>query len=320
MPAPVRSIRRSSVCLGLIAAAAWAAPGLTARVRPANKTAYVVALDGTTTPYKDLKKEDWGVREDGQDRKVIDAKPATDPLTVVILADVTKFTQMSAKDVRTAVTSFIQTVQTAQPDAQVAIIGFGRQSTTFVELGKPAAGRREGGPADQRRIRTVTRRSCSKRLTEAAKKLSAAASPRRAIVAIDLDGFNEVSAMPPQSVADQGGARVAARRPMPVRCSVPEPPSPRACAARSAGGCARRCSDDLAKARPRRDSHPGAAGGRARRAAEEGRRSPAGTVTRSPTSGRTARRRGCCRWPWRARARRCSCRRCRRSDVRGRSS
>src|SRR5262249_24802371 len=40
-------------------------------------------------------------------------------------------------------------------------------------------------------------------LAEAAKKLSGDASPRRAIVAINLDGFNEVSSVPPQSVADQ---------------------------------------------------------------------------------------------------------------------
>lgn len=190
------------MCLGLIAAAAWTAPGLTARVRPANKTAYVVALDGTTTPYKDLKKEDWGVREDGQDRKVIDAKPATDPLTVVILADVTKFTQMSAKDTRVAVTSFTQAIQAAQPEAQVAIIAFGRQSTTLVELGKT--------PADvDKAVQRINADSNSdamvmlEALIEAAKKLSGAASPRRAIVAINLDGFNEVSTVPPQGVADQ---------------------------------------------------------------------------------------------------------------------
>ena len=202
MPAAVRSIRRSSVCLGLIVAVAWAAPGLAARIRPAHKTAYVVALDGTTTPYKDLKPEDWGVREDGQDRKVIDAKPATDPLTVVILADVTKFMQMSAKDVRTAVTSFIQTVQTAQPNAQVAIIGFGRQSTLFVDFGKPAADVEKA----VQRINADTNSDATvmlEALTEAAKKLASAASPRRAIVAINLDGFNEVSTTPPQSVADQ---------------------------------------------------------------------------------------------------------------------
>ena len=228
MPAAVRSIRRSSVCLGLIAAVAWAAPGLAARIRPAHKTAYVVALDGTTTRYKDLKPEDWGVREDGQDRKVIDAKPATDPLTVVILADVTKFMQMSAKDVRTAVTSFIQTVQTAQPNAQVAIIGFGRQSTLFVDFGKPAADMEKA----VQRINADTNSDATvmlEALTEAAKKLASAASPRRAIVAINLDGFNEVSTTPPQGVADQVLAAHASLWALTTRM-----PSRRASAARSA--------------------------------------------------------------------------------------
>jgi hypothetical protein len=190
------------VSLGLVAVAAWAAPGLAAHIRPSNKTAFVVALDGTTTPYKDLKKEDWGVREDGQDRKIIDAKPATDPLNIVILADVTKFMQMSAKDVRTGVASFIQAVQAAQPAAQIAIVGFGRQSTTFVELGKASADVDKAVQrinADPNSDATVMLEA----LAEAAKKLSSAASPRRAIVAVNLDGFNEVSSMPPQNVADQ---------------------------------------------------------------------------------------------------------------------
>ncbi len=102
---------------------------------------------------------------------------------------------------RTAVTSFTQAIQTAQPTAQVAIIGFGRQSTTFVEFGKPAADIEKAigriNP-DQGSDGTVMLEA----LSEAAKKLSAAPSPRRAIVAINLDGFNEVSQVPPQSVAD----------------------------------------------------------------------------------------------------------------------
>ena len=202
MPASARSIRTIGVFLGLVAAVAWLAPGLAARMRPANKTAFVVALDATTTPIKDLKKEDWGVREDGQDRKIIDAKPASDPLTVVILADVTKYTQMSVKDTRTAVTSFTQAIQTAQPSAQVAIVGFGSQATTLVELGKEPADVEKAIQrivADQTSDATVMLEG----LVEAAKKLSAAPSPRRAIVAINLDGFNEVSTVPPQNVADQ---------------------------------------------------------------------------------------------------------------------
>ncbi len=203
MPARVRVSPKSVAFAAAAVTAAWLiAPALAARAAfRGPKTAFVTALDAQLTPIRDLTKDDWGVREDGQDRKVIDAKPATDPLTVVILVDVTRWVQSSVKDLRTAVGDFVTAVQTTQPTSSIAIIGFGAQAQTIVDLGKPAADVEKAVQhiaADQSAESTVMLEA----FQEAAKKLAAAPSPRRAILALNLDGFDETSAAQPQSVRD----------------------------------------------------------------------------------------------------------------------
>lgn len=200
---PVRTIRKIGVSLGLAAAVAWLAPALAARpgVRVDSKTAFVTALDSTSNPITDLTKDDWGVREDGQNRKVLDAKPATEPLTIVVLVDMTRWVQSSLKDMRSALTSFTHAIQTAQPSASIAIIGFGTQAQTLLDLGKPAAEVDKAigkVVADQSSQSTVMLEA----FMDAAKKLGQAPSARRAIVTLNLDGFDETSSVQPQNVAN----------------------------------------------------------------------------------------------------------------------
>ncbi|HUL74040.1 MAG TPA: VWA domain-containing protein [Vicinamibacterales bacterium] len=203
MPAPAPKIRPTLLTLTLGAAAAWLlAPALHARapVRAETKAAFAIALDATSNPITDLTKDDWGVREDGQNRKLIDAKPATDPLTIVVLVDMTRWVQSSLKDMRTALTTFTHAIQAAQPTAQIAIVGFSTQSQTLVELGKTAADIDKAIAhvvADQSGQSTVMLEA----FMDAAKKLAQAPSPRRAIVTLNLDGFDETSSVQPQNVA-----------------------------------------------------------------------------------------------------------------------
>ncbi len=206
MPATTRSMRKIGVSLGLAVAAASLAPGLAARMRPANKTAFVTALDSTSNPITDLTKDDWGVREDGQNRKVVDAKLATDPLMIVVLVDMTRWVQSSVKDMRTALTTFTHAIQTGQPSASIAIIGFGTQAQTLVDLGKPAADVEKAigkVVADQSSQSTVMLEA----FMDAAKKLGQAPSARRAIVTLNSRGSTRESVQP-QNVAN---AEVATR-------------------------------------------------------------------------------------------------------------
>jgi len=191
------------VSLGLVLAIAWLAPTLAARpgIRVDSKSAFVTALDSTSNPITDLTKDDWGVREDGQNRKVIDAKPATEPLTVVVLVDMTRWVQSSVKEMRTALTTFTHAIQTGQPSASIAIIGFGTQAQTLVDLGKPAADVEKAigkVVADQSSQSTVMLEA----FMDAAKKLGQAPSARRAIVTLNLEGFDETSSVQPQNVAN----------------------------------------------------------------------------------------------------------------------
>ncbi len=201
MPVRVRSVRNVFLP-AVVVAVGLVATGLNAsRPLRAAKTAFVTPLDAQLTPIKDLKSEEWGVREDGQDRKIIEAKLATDPLTIVILVDQTQFVQSSVKDMRTAIGHFTTAIMTAQPTASIAIVGFGAQAQTIIELGKPAADVDKAVQkinADQGSQTTVMLEA----FNEAAKKLAAAPSPRRAIVAVNLDGFDETSSLPGQTVAN----------------------------------------------------------------------------------------------------------------------
>jgi hypothetical protein len=94
----------------------------------------------------------------------------------------------------------VSAIETAQPNASISIVGFGSQAQTLVDLGKPAADVEKAVQritADQSAQSTVMLEA----FQEAVKKLSAAPSPRRAILAVNLDGFDESSAAQPQSVA-----------------------------------------------------------------------------------------------------------------------
>ena len=49
--------------------------------RDTTKTAFVAALDATGKPLTTLTRADWGVREDGVDRPIVEAIRATEPVT-----------------------------------------------------------------------------------------------------------------------------------------------------------------------------------------------------------------------------------------------
>src|SRR5260221_10860602 len=82
-----------------------------------DKTVFAGALDATGAPITGLAKEDWGVREDGADRPIVDVKPATDPLGLIVMVDVTKGIESSVRAVRTALLSFVHAIQAGNPGA-----------------------------------------------------------------------------------------------------------------------------------------------------------------------------------------------------------
>src|SRR5207244_2822534 len=49
---------------------------------PPEKTVVAAAVDGSGKPFTDLARQDWSVREDGQNRVVLDAHPTSRPLRI----------------------------------------------------------------------------------------------------------------------------------------------------------------------------------------------------------------------------------------------
>src|SRR6185436_11677044 len=65
-----------------------------------NKTVFVAVVDADGNPVSGMTKDEWGVREDGADRVIVDIKPATQPLDIVLMVDTTKSTSPSIQELR----------------------------------------------------------------------------------------------------------------------------------------------------------------------------------------------------------------------------
>jgi hypothetical protein len=164
-----------------------------------SKSVFAAALSADGTPITGLAKTDWGVREDGTDRVMIDVKPATDPLAVALLVDITKGTESTIGDVRSATAAFVAALRAGSPGVAIALTTVAGSATTPVDFGKPAG---DLDRALQRLFPDSTQNTTFlEAIIDAAKRLNKASTPRRAIVALNLEGFPEASSVPPANVA-----------------------------------------------------------------------------------------------------------------------
>jgi hypothetical protein len=200
----------SRVRIGIACAAVLAASAIVSsaprertgvrRVQAASRTVFAGALDSTGVPITDLTTIDWGVREDGIDRPLVDAVRATDPLQVMLLVDTTRSMERVVGDLRRAVATFVQTLRAGGGEAAIALVSVGGSSTVVADFGKPAA------DLDRAVQRLYTDRDTAgvllEALLDAGKRLAARPSPRRAIVSINYDGAPESGDMAPQVPAD----------------------------------------------------------------------------------------------------------------------
>src|SRR5438093_11806010 len=89
----------------------------------ADKVALVTVVADANGPIRDLTAKDFVVKEDNASREVTGAELSTDPMSIVLLVDtaqppigVTPPTQ----DLRTALSTFVNTVQKGSPGTQIA--------------------------------------------------------------------------------------------------------------------------------------------------------------------------------------------------------
>jgi VWFA-related protein len=128
-----RNIRRSwlSGATWLIAAGtivlAQTPPQIGVRDGLARKV-YIAATDEKGAPAADLTPQEVTVKEDGASRDVLDVRPATEPMQVVLLID---DSGPGINEIREGVASFVRIVQDT---AEVAIVTTAKQNTVLVDF------------------------------------------------------------------------------------------------------------------------------------------------------------------------------------------
>jgi len=99
------------------------------------KSLFVTVLDGSGQPVKDMTADEIAIREDGADRKIVEMKPALQPVFVEMLVDTSGVEDAEdvVRDMRVAVTGFCKTLVGMSPNSQISLMEFGQASVTVVE-------------------------------------------------------------------------------------------------------------------------------------------------------------------------------------------
>ena len=91
---------------------------------------YVSVLDEKGEPARDLTTADFRVREDGVAREVLNARPATEPLTVALLVDDSQASTPAVQMIREATEAFVGALA---GKAEIAVVTFGERPTIAVD-------------------------------------------------------------------------------------------------------------------------------------------------------------------------------------------
>jgi von Willebrand factor type A domain len=197
-------IHRSGTVLALAALVTfgWAVTSSpTARAQSAGeRTIFFAAVDDALKPVKDIKTGEILIREDGVDREIVSVKPSAETLTVMLLADTTSEVDEMLLDVRKALIAFVRQVHSVSPDAQISLMEFGQASVTLVPFTTSDADLEKGinRLAGKPRSASVLLEA----INAASNNLAKRPSPRRAIVALNVEPSDEQSREDPKRIVE----------------------------------------------------------------------------------------------------------------------
>ena len=162
------------------------------------KSIFVSVFDGDGKPVEGMTAADFAIREDKVDRQVVSVTPAVQPLFITVLVDTTTAAQDYISDIREGLVSFVGEVLSKSPESQIALWEFGQSSERVQDFTSDAAALTE------RINRMFPEPNASSVLLEAlidaSRSLEKAASPRRAIVVVNLEPSEEVSREAPKKI------------------------------------------------------------------------------------------------------------------------
>jgi hypothetical protein len=168
---------------------------------PGEKSIYVTVVDDANKVVTGLTAADVAVREDNVIREVTSIKPATDPMSIVVLADTTEALKDSVRDLRSGLTSFVKDVLTASPESQIQLSEFQGASTVRVKFTPKQ-------PDLEKAISRLfpqpeTAPVLLEALVDASKDLAKRPTPRKAIVTVNMEPSGDQSTIQPRDVANE---------------------------------------------------------------------------------------------------------------------
>jgi hypothetical protein len=195
--------------LALALTAVTTTAGLGVAALAANeKIALVTVVADSSKAANGLTPADFTISEGKDAVKVVEAVPAKDPLSVVLLADTALPSdgRAATPELRKALSAFVATVLSGEPNAQIALY----QVSNAAMPVKGFTANRADLEAGINVIASATPAGSAmlEGVVTAAKTLGARPAPRRAIVAIGM-GTDEGTALQPKTVSDavrQSGA------------------------------------------------------------------------------------------------------------------
>jgi hypothetical protein len=161
---------------------------------------YVTVLDGKGQPARGLTARDFTVTEDGVQKAVLAAAPATEPLSITILTD--RFgldNTYSVFDVRLAFSTIVQTIHEGSPGSEIGFMTFDGAAVLQV---KPTSGTTALENTFRRLFTNGNSPVLLEAVADACRALEQAPTDRRIILAVLAGYKNDRSSLRSPTVID----------------------------------------------------------------------------------------------------------------------